>query len=113
MRAKCRVCAIELSFEAKSETISYYCSLSCYHGGQDKAAGKAAILMSPSLAEAIYQLQICQARYDGVCRGNIFAESDLKADDLHSSYLDTCNAGDKLDDAINCLRDVALSTVLP
>jgi hypothetical protein len=100
MRAKCRSCAIELSFEAKNETISYYCSIPCYHGGQDKAAGKAVILMAPSLAEAIYQVQICQARYDGACRrydGALVIDSEW------------C----ELDKAIKSLKEVALSTALP
>lgn len=97
MRAKCRACAIELSFEAKNETISYYCSISCYNGSQDKVAGKAAILMAPSLAEAIYQVQICQARYEGACRGSV---------EWHHSR-------DDLDVAKNALASVALSTVLP
>jgi len=71
--ACCRTCGRTLGFAPKSDLISYYCSIPCYHGGQDDRAGARAVLLAPELANAIAAVQIAHARQEGADRGYAFA----------------------------------------
>lgn len=71
--ACCRTCGRTLDFAPKSDLISYYCSIPCYHGGKDDRAGARAVLLAPELANAIAAVQIAHARQEGADRGYALA----------------------------------------
>lgn len=131
MLASCRHCKRELDFEAKSETISYYCSLPCYHGGQSIVRG--AVIMPVDLANAIHALQLAWAKREGTARGCAFARAE-RIESLRPSgqvasharepaedwavrlgfmlFLETDTRGDYVD-ARTALAAVALATEVP